>query len=254
MTDYFEKAKRPRVPPATADITKQHHEWLAQVTDELLHLREQVKELVEDNKELKGDNNEKQKKIEELEKTVSELEKRPVATQAVSFSAIMKEEASKPSAGMANLLWQVRQESADVQHRSKNLVAFGIAKSAIEELDARKAHHTKEVNELLEHLKVVATSVQRIHRMKAGAVVIEFKDLKDRLKALKAAKNLRGHTKFDNVFISPDLTPAERVKQKEELAKCKERNERLPKDESTGKVTGSHYFGMRNGHCTRVNI
>ena len=105
MNDFFDKSKRLKCPGNTAEITKNHHDWLTLVTDEMLTLRAQVKEFREEIK-TRGHN------IEELDKSVSELEMRPTVASPVSLSAIMQEQASEPSAGIANFLWTFRQETA----------------------------------------------------------------------------------------------------------------------------------------------
>ena len=168
----------------------------------------------------------------------------------------MASDAKNPSVGEAILYARINAENKEKQQRANNLVLFGIAESTSNNPEEKKKADEMEVNAVLTFLKVNQTepveysAVKKIHRLKSsgterpGAVVLEFKDLRERLAALKAAKSLNTDQRFRKVFICPDMTPAERLVH---TALVKERDgKNRPLRNNEGKITGDHYFGIRN--------
>ena len=71
-----------------------------------------------------------------------------------------------------------------------------------------------------------------------------LKDRNERNAILKKAKELRDSKEYENVFINPDQTQAERFKAKQLRDECKEKNKENRENES--------YYGIRNDKVVRL--
>ena len=87
-------------------------------------------------------------------------------------------------------------------------------------------------------------------------VIIEFKDLKTKIKALKNAYKLKNFNKYQ-IYINNDLTASERAIAKELRSKRNKLNEELKESDIYGKfgttTDGKRFhYGIRNGQIVQI--
>ena len=99
---------------------------------------------------------------------------------------------------------------------------------------------------------------------KKTPVQVVFSMEEDKMKVLKAAKSLKSNSKYTGVYINPDLTKLEIAATKKLNQERKERNDKLPHEES-GKKYGlfkfgtdanetKYFWGIRDFQLTKIKI
>lgn len=126
-------------------------------------------------------------------------------------------------------------EYNDREKRKCNLVIFNAPESEAVDFSTRKKDDVSFVNGLCERLGIPLVEISDVARLgsksssKNRLLRVKCCDLKQRQQLLMNARKLRKFEEFNNVYVNPDLTQAERVAQKElrqELAQRKADGER----------------------------
>lgn len=134
------------------------------------------------------------------------------------------------------------------KERENNVIVFGLNEKITSE-------------SLLENLRMDKTKVKKKHtlRMKkttstSDPVVIEFNSREDRNEMLRKARVLRKSDDPDmtRIFVNPDLTLAERVKEKQLREERNKKNKELDELRSKDPTKYNYYFGIRNGKVKRI--
>lgn len=174
------------------------------------------------------------------------------------WSSVAKRSSKKPSQAQADMLAMLDQENKEKKQREKNIVIFGLAESSKKEAEEKKKDDEEAVKELLGKLKIDMQQVNKIHRTKSrqverpGTVILEFKEFKLKIEALKAAKQLKNSEQYNKVFLASDMTPAERLTYKKLLKERDELNKELR--DGNGKFKDKHYYGIRDNQLVKLNV
>ena len=205
----------------------------------------------------------KDAELEQLKARVAVLESsdRPVeAAFPPLFSNIVKKNV-KLTSTETNVLNAVAHESIEQQKRSQNLMIYGVPESTRAAAEEKAADDTDKVNQILDRIvgsNRNTSAIKRVHRLKSGTtarprpLVVEFDpSTGQRSKVLDGAKTLsQGDSPFKNVFIGPDLTPAQRERRRQLVAECAESNR--PLRGTDGKLNGIHCYIIRDDQVVRV--
>ena len=115
-------------------------------------------------------------------------------------------------------LKKVVQEAVAGEDRSRNIVVFGMKEETDEDLVNTI---TAVFDELSEKPSFEAARVGRISAKKIRPVKVSLRSSGTVHQILLKAKQLKSSTTYSSVFIAPDRSPEERVKQKELIAEMK---------------------------------
>ena len=124
-------------------------------------------------------------------------------------------------------------EQKDREKRKKNIIVYGLPVSKKETLNDQLEEDKIEIHKLFSEINVEVIPVfQRRLKTKAvgkpGPVLVVLNEISERNPILSKAKLLRDKANYKNVFISPDLTAAERMEDYELRQKRdKMNNERM---------------------------
>jgi hypothetical protein len=214
--------------------------------------------------ELKATVAEQKTKIDELKSEVNELKKNPV-TQASTTNWSKSLFSNKPDTTMNIIMASVARETKKKDQIENNIVISGIPISENDEEEDSKKEDEEKVKAILDIIQIDAASIKSQSRIKKKKITkesgsnaqkiewidsemirVEFKDIVTKTKALKGAKNLKGHEIAKDCYINPDLTEAERSIQKKLRDERNKLNEALPNGEPRRKwgrlKNGEKYF------------
>jgi hypothetical protein len=274
------EANWPKLPPATAEVGKNHHNWLGKISKCIQDLLHRVDILENENRTQK-------ETIATLNTLVNSLKQQEEDGQTTpqtrgysngpkaSFASILKSDAKKNEADMV-MITQVTQEFKEREKIERNLIVHGIDENDGSEQENLR-HDKSKIEGLLDFIGIDKTVCKRITRIKnrkspstntppnyqerpkPGIIIIELSDKTHKKDILLAAKSLQdSHLK--NVYINPDKTPTERALDRKLREEKKSRNDILPHAETINGVTlkyeivdGKRWFwGIRNDRLVRV--
>ena len=212
-------------------------------------LSQHVRRLDEEVQALKGVNRELESKIEGMQRNNVA---HPTTVSAELWSQLKQ---SKDVRSDINSI--ISREKVSVEKKEKNLIVFGLEKGTNDKAAV------KEIFEVIE----VEVEEFKVHRFrdgkegKPGPLVVEFKDVDNKMKVLKEARKLR-NSKFDKVFINQDLTESEMVRDRDLRRQRMEANAKLPLGDGNLKYGMSKfgdeqqeskfYWGIRNGELRKI--
>ena len=187
-----------------------------------------------------------------LEARVASLEKNCNATGLYSM-AVKK----GPTISEAILINKASQEIDNRAKLEKNIVLFGMD---VDNLVDDKLNGA--VDSVLSELDVNMDMVKDMKKHlskdgKSGVVVVSFKDLIYRNKALRNAKNLKDKAEFSRIFVNRDRSLNERMAEKAVRVERNKKNEELPNIDNVGRKYGElngrpFFYGIRNGEIRRI--
>lgn len=168
-------------------------------------------------------------KIHQLEGTISSLtESNKTKDHEISQlkSQLSNERAVLPipssSSPSVDVINAVASDIEERRSREKNLVLFGVAEMSGED---PKSLDRKFADDLLKRVGSGPIKIKNVHRLKLKQpstnpppIIVSLTNKSDRDSVLKLAKTLKDESedsKFYKVYIGPDLTFAQRVKQKQ---------------------------------------
>jgi hypothetical protein len=141
------------------------------------------------------------------------------------------------------------------------MVASGLLPSGSND-DERKAHDKRGVESLVAVLGVPRERILNQQRTitnndKSNIILVEFDSHSTRDNALRTAGNLKGNASYERVFISRDMTKAERMAEKALREERNRRNSALTEKGTGRKSRGLHkgglfYWGIRFGEIRRI--
>ncbi|CAF0717027.1 unnamed protein product [Brachionus calyciflorus] len=190
-----------------------------------------------------ADNARLSKRVDELEKSEKSNTNSPKL-----FSDLFKK--NKPeNTTETNILNAIRMEQTESEKKSRNVIIFG--SNYIEDIGKDK----EMVNEISDVIGFDKSKIKFIKRFKrknddveSTPILVELSDKVDRNDMLKRSKSLKDNDKFGEIYISPDLTFAERELNKTLVAKRKELN-----DKNDSKKTGYRY-GIRDYKVVKIIV
>lgn len=260
-------------------ITSAKHDfWIYCLTATISDLKSKFKVLKRESDEsltslinrvnqLDNENIEKTRIIGELNNKINELEKnKPVtdnilaeiksaAQDAVSqlpkpstFADIVSYGLDKSRTNLeVDIVYATNKELVEKEKRASNLIIFGLPHNNNDQVDKNN------INSLLNIIQVGQNAVKNTLRLKTNVntrpppVLVELVNSSERKKALENARNLKNHSEYTSVSISPDMTVAERLVKKKLLEKCRSMNNERP-------TNPQFVYRIRNNAITMINI
>ena len=122
-------------------------------------------------------------------------------------------------------LKKVVQEAVTDDDRSKNVVIFGLAEEASENLDGKI---TALFNDVQEKPSFDAVRIGELSEERSRPVKVSLRNAETVHQILLKAKNLRNSTAHRRVYIAPDRSPEERAKHRELVAEMKQQASDCP--------------------------
>ncbi len=141
----------------------------------------------------------------------------------------------------AEKLKKVVQEAVADEDRSRNIVVFGMEEKTDEDLDSKI---TAIFEELSEKPSFQATRVGKESDNKIRPVKVSLRSSDTVHQILVKAKQLRSTNTYRSVYIAPDRTPEERIKQRKLISEMK----RLASEDSR-----KHYY-VKSGRILSTDI
>ena len=203
------------------------------------------------------DNN-KEMRIAKLEAEVEELKANVEAlrksnSQLSTYASKVKESSVAPTTDTHKIINAVVTDLNNRKVRENNIVVFGVPVS-----DNSKDNSAKDtVKEVLSTVGVDSVKIGEMYRLKSKSstkpppIVVQLPTREDRNEALKRSKNLRCESRFDGVYINPDLTWAERVEAKELRQKRNDMNKELEEKSKNSGEKLDYHFVVRHGKVVK---
>ena len=221
--------------------------------DELIRRVTALEKLVARVDELEELVEERDEKIKALENELRNGKTANTST-SINWSNLFKN-VSKKSTDEMNVVSAITAVKKDIEKRERNIVIVGVELSKEIEYENQKKDDEKVVNEILEEISFDAGKIQRIHRfkpkngVKSSPILVELPSISDRNSVLKTAKVLKSTSRYQGVYINPDLNEAER-KLTSELVK--ERNEKNKKLVEENKLNKPFRYGIRDNRVVQI--
>lgn len=176
-----------------------------------------IKTLIEKNKDailesLKDEIEKQTSLISTLVKQVEDLHKKNLK---------LEQKCNKLEEAMSRMTTSVLEEANDQQRRRKNLIISGVPESVTRSAEDRKAEDKSRVKTILDELiECDENLIVHVHRM--GKIVdgrnrilrVVLRDEESKQRILKTARRLKTSEIFQDIFINPDLTLAQRQEKK----------------------------------------
>ena len=176
-----------------------------------------IKTLIEKNKDailesLKDEIEKQTSLISTLVKQVEDLHKKNLN---------LEQKCNKLEEAMSRMTTSVLEEVNDQQRRRKNLIISGVPESVTRSAEDRKSEDKSRVKTILDELiECDDNLIVHVHRM--GKIVdgrnrilrVVLRDEESKQRILKTARRLKTSEIFQDIFINPDLTLAQRQEKK----------------------------------------
>ena len=174
--------------------------------------------------------------VKDIEVTVKNIMKEENMTYAdvtkKLVSKLEKESVSKPSVEVKDVQNAVA-DCLEQEKRRRNIVVFNVPELEKHlSVDEQAVNDSKQIVELIMEglkLKIHPEKVTRMGRQKEGKirpVVVTLQDEGEKWELLRMAKMLRdAGNRFERIYIAPDLSPAEQLRDKNLRKEMKERRE-----------------------------
>ena len=126
---------------------------------------------------------------------------------------------------------QAVEEYRDRENRKCNIIVHQVPESSFQEAKDRNAEDTNIVNQLLADIGVQDATVSSVVRLgrripdRHRLMKVTLDSVPRKIQALRNAKKLRNTIKWKEVFITPDMTPKEREKNKSLRMELKRRRD-----------------------------
>lgn len=188
------------------------HEWCGKISSFVLQLSEKVKLL--ENRETEK-NNELNKLKTDLETAKNSIKSTSISNEWVQVVKQGSKNAKKPT-DQLDVANATISEIKEREKRRKNVIIHGVPESTKEVLTDKRAEDEQKIKEILEVIgknEVKPAYSRRLRSKdssKPGPILVELNESATRNPLLLAAKKLRETTNYKSVYISPDLTEAER--------------------------------------------
>jgi len=186
--------------------------------------------------EAENSNKELRELVSELRNELNQIKKKPAENLNVAnWATVVSRNAKKPEEQLVVVNAAIN-EQKDRERRKKNVIIFGIPETGSNLPAADKVNEdNNKVEKLLKDIDSNAKPcfIKRLrskNQDKPGPLLVVLSDQSERNPLLLAAKKLRNSTEYKSVYISPDLTEAERLedyklrKKRDELNTNREAN------------------------------
>ena len=214
------------------------------------------------------------KRVSDLESKLNELLEREKTNSSIGINqnqASIEFWNKLPKKTTHEITKAVRQETARLDKKEKNVVIFGKPEGNDNE---KLLEDKKSIENILEAINIKSeVSEYKFRRIKAKnpipnatvPVIVEFESTIQKFKVLKASNKLSRSGEHKNIFINPDRTIAELEVEKKLRSERNKKNNELEHTGSNGLKFGKHsfsegkqpedfYWGIRNSKLLRVKI
>ena len=216
-----------------------------------------------------------EKKVEDLEKKILEIIEKSNSQPASSQSQASIDFWSKlPKQAAFEITQAVRQETALLDKKEKNVIVFGVPESVSEDESRKIQDDKRSIENVLTAINVKTQigefKFRRIrnksqNQNNVGPIIIEFENSTQKLRVLKASKQLNRTGEHKNIYINPDRTTAEIEIEKKLRLERNQKNSELEFNGSNGMKFGKFsfsqgkqpedfYWGIRNSKLQRIKI
>lgn len=196
-------------------------------------------------------------RIEKLEKKVGELSSKTTKEQEMtslsmsksSWACVTSKGTKVATPDQLSAINAFANEAKERSEREKNIVIFGVETTNDSNADKLKEDEEK-VSAIFEKIGTGDLQRNKVKRLRSqkgpGPLIIELNSIQDRNEVLKNAKKLRNDATSSGIYISPDMTLAERVIQKDLKRKCRVENDKI-RDKNKG-----FHFGIRSNRIVKI--
>lgn len=194
-----------------SEVTKKLHEWCGKISQLVLSLSERVKQLENNETRNLNDISNLKNDIE----TVKTVKPSNISNEWVQIVTKGSKNAKKPPEQLIVANAAIN-ELNEREKRKKNVIIYGVPESTKEVLTEKRAEDELKVSEIFSFIEksdvkpVYSRRLRSKDSSKPGPILVELTDVSVRNPVLLAAKKLRGSEDHKLVYISPDLTEAER--------------------------------------------
>jgi len=195
-----------------SELTKKLHDWCGKISNIVVALSERVNTL--ENKETISTNEIKKLKCE-LEKANNSVKSPNISNEWVQIVTKGSKIAKKPSDQLVVTNAAIN-ELNERERRRKNVIIYGVPESTKVVLTDKKAEDEQKIKEIFSFIEksdvkpVYSRRLRSKDEAKPGPILVELGDVSLRNPVLLAAKKLRTSDDHKSIYISPDLTEAER--------------------------------------------
>jgi hypothetical protein len=247
ITEFLQEKNWPKLDGRASESSKQLHEWCGNISKILMTFADRINQL-------ERNENEKSKEIEKL-KIDLESAKKVVNPSNISSNWVQvikqgAKNAKKPADQLAVANATIS-ELNERERRKKNVVIYGIPESEMEFLTDKKADDGEKIKEIFNIIgksnvsPVYARRLKSKDTTKPGPIIVELSDVSLRNPLLLAAKNLREKEGYKSIYISPDLTEAQRSLDYDLRMKRNEANSTLVED-------SPFRYGIRGNQIVKI--
>jgi hypothetical protein len=195
-----------------SEASKKLHDWCGKISQYVVSLSERVKQL-ESNQT---------RNLNEISSLKSQLEASNNSAKASNISSEWVQIVTKGSKNAKKPPEQLVVTNAAIselnerEKRKKNVIIYGVPESSKEVLTEKRAEDEQIIKGVLDSIgkseikPVYSRRLRSKDASKPGPILVELSDASLRNPVLLAARNLRSNENYKTVYISPDLTEAER--------------------------------------------
>ena len=207
--DFLKQDNRPKLGAGShSQTTKDIHNWCSQLSNAFLELFERVIKL----ESTKTENDENIKNLK------TEINKAAESSKSISdWSLIVKQGIQKKKPTEQLMVTNVAINELDERkRRAKNVIIYGVTESTKESIEMKSKEDESKVNEifkLINQENVIPKFVRRLRSKtnKPGPILVELAENILRNTILASAKKLRSNVAHKYIYLSPDLTEAQRL-------------------------------------------
>ena len=248
INNLLDKDKWPKTPSNTTDFNKQLKEWIGNVCMVVVELNKKVENLESDKNQLK-------QQIEVLKKENGESANSEINVN--NWANVVSKDKKKPVQQLVVVNAAIN-EQREREKRRKNVVVYGVKELAVSDtentektLEQKEKHDKETVQNILAKIevKIKPVFVKRMNGKEGrpGPILVGLPEVSDRNPTLLASKKLKEMPEFENVYISPDLTEAERH---EDYLLRKKRN-----DMNDARPPGSSFrYAIRANNIVKLKV
>jgi hypothetical protein len=195
-----------------SELSKKLHDWCGKISSYVLSLSERVNQL--ESREASNANEIKNLKAE-LEKANNSGKSANISNEWVQIVTKGSKNAKKPSDQLVVTNATIN-ELNEREKRKKNIIIYGIPESDKVVLTEKRTEDEQKIGEILTFIgksdvkPVYSRRLRSKDESKPGPILVELNDTSLRNPLLLAAKKLRTSDDHKQIYISPDLTEAER--------------------------------------------
>ena len=195
-----------------SEASKKLHDWCGKISQYVLSLTERVKQLERNETRNTSDISSLKNQLESVNISAKSSN---ISNEWVQIVTQGSKNAKKPPEQLVVTNAAIN-ELNEREKRKKNVIIYGVPESSKEVLAEKRAEDEQNIKGILDSIgkseikPVYSRRLRSKNASKPGPILVELADASLRNPVLLAAKNLRSNDNYKTVYVSPDLTEAER--------------------------------------------